>query len=167
MSNDTTISIPLTQGYVTTIDQIDLEVVTKKMQVRINKTSGPYALKNIRTPAGYRPARLHRIIMERMLGRQLLLNELVDHIDGDGLNNCRANLRLANHSLNGRNAKLRRDNKVGLKGVCWSKPAKRWRAYGKMNGKQVHLGYFDTPEEAHEAYQKYALANYGEFARLK
>lgn len=167
MTNSTTIEIPLTHGYKTIIDETDLRLITKKMQVGIYKTSGPYALHNIRTENGVRPARFHRLIMEQILGRTLNANESVDHIDGDGLNNRRSNLRLCTHSTNAMNSKQRSDNKSGYKGVCFHKLSGLWRSYIRVNKKQRSLGYYKTPEQAHEAYKRAAVEYYGEFARFE
>lgn len=167
MNDTTTIRVPLTKGYFTVIDEADREILTVKLQVVIYKTSGPYASKTMMTSNGHKPVKLHRIIMERVLGRPLLATEQVDHIDGNGLNNCRSNLRLSTKATNAANAKRRSDNNSGYKGVCWSKPSQRWRAYIRPMGKQIHLGLFDTPEEAHEAYKKAAVELYGEFARFE
>lgn len=51
-----------------------------------------------------------------------------------------------------------------FKGVCWRPIPKRWKAYIKINKKQIHLGYFSTPEEAAVAYNNAAIKYFGEFA---
>ena len=166
MTNHTT-EILLPKGFTTIVDEIDSDLAIPQIQVRKPPTSGPYAFINLPSPILYRATDLHTIIMERILGRSLVKGELVDHKNGDTLNNRRSNLRLADKRKNAINAKKRRDNKSGFKGVCWSVPGNRWRAYGKKDGKQVHLGYFDTPQEAHQAYRKFAEVEYGEFARYE
>lgn len=106
---------------------------------------------------------IHRIIMERMLARELDRKEDIDHRDRNGLNNTRANLRLATRSQNNANTKLRKQNKVGFKGVF--KARKKFAAQIGVSGVQIHLGTFDTPELAHAAYLEAAKKYYGDFAR--
>lgn len=89
----------------------------------------------------------------------------IDHINGDPSDNRIANLRLATQSQNGANARLRSDNTSGYKGAYWFKPVKRWMSSICKDGKQVHLGYFDTAEQAHAAYMNAAKEMFGEFAR--
>lgn len=79
---------------------------------------------------------------------------LVDHIDGDPLNQRWVNLRDINTKGNAENQrKAPGHNKVsGLLGVGWSKARQQWRANISTDGKRVHLGYFDLASDAHEAY---------------
>lgn len=90
----------------------------------------------------------------------------VDHRNGDGLDNVRANLRLATPSQNAANAKLRAGNKTGFKGVSFCKATRRWRADITVNGRTRNLGRHATPEEAATAYDRAAAEHFGEFARL-
>ena len=77
----------------------------------------------------------------------------VDHIDGDGLNNQRSNLRFVDDRGNGQNQHL--NNKTSkYVGVCWYKSRKKWRALIRINGKQKHLGFFNVEEEAAEVYRQ-------------
>lgn len=107
---------------------------------------------------------LHRVIMERVLGRPLEKGEMVDHISGDSLDNRRENLRLATHAENMRNRKAGKNNMAGLKGAYYVKQIGRYRSQIMVNRKNVYLGYFDTAEEAHEAYKKAAAEFHKEFA---
>lgn len=82
-----------------------------------------------------------------------------DHIDGNGLNNCKSNLRIV---TNRQNAQNRHDNiSSKFPGVSWSNREKRWVARIKINGKIKHLGYFKVEAEAYNAYLK-ALEGIGE-----
>lgn len=87
----------------------------------------------------------------------------IDHINGNSLDNRLANLRLANQSQNTANGKLRSDCASGFKGV--TKYRSRWVATIRVSGKKLHLGVFDTPEIAHEAYIVAAKKFHGQFAR--
>jgi hypothetical protein len=106
---------------------------------------------------------LHRIVMERMIGRPINKNECVDHINGNPSDNRRCNLRLASNPKNRLNTRVRQDNKVGYKGVCFYR--NRYWAYINVNNKRYWLGYkFTNPVDAAIAYDKAAIKLHGEFA---
>lgn len=89
----------------------------------------------------------------------------VDHIDGDPSNNRMSNLRVCNRTQNNANKGPQRNGSSGFKGVSLFKRTGRWKAEIGCNGKRYHLGYFDTPEQAHAAYVAAAQKHFGEFAR--
>lgn len=89
----------------------------------------------------------------------------VDHADLDRANNRWANLREATHAENTRNGPRRVNNKSGFKGVTFKND--RWRATIALEGRCLHLGYFTTPEEAHEAYRAASEQLHGGFGRLQ
>lgn len=88
---------------------------------------------------------------------------LIDHIDGDKLNNKISNLRLATKQENQWNSNIWKSNKSGFKGVFWNSQKNKWQAKATKNYAGVHLGFFDDPLEASEAYKKYAEENHGMF----
>lgn len=88
---------------------------------------------------------------------------LIDHWDTVRHHDWISNLREATHSQNAKNAVLYRNNKSGFKGVSYYKTTNKWRAEFCLDGKGKHLGYFDTPEEAHGVYCAAAKMHYGEF----
>lgn len=90
----------------------------------------------------------------------------VDHIDTDRSNYAWSNLRISDYSQNGFNQSKRSDNSSGYKGVSWKKSHGTWYARIQLYGKSKSLGYFDTPEEAHEAYKAAAVKYHGEFANF-
>jgi hypothetical protein len=78
---------------------------------------------------------------------------VIDHIDGDGLNNRISNLRHVTQRVNCENKrKTRSDNTSGFTGVMWRTDKRRWCAVIQVNGKRLRRGGYDTPEEAHKAY---------------
>jgi len=107
--------------------------------------------------------RAHRLAWLYMTGAWPSID--IDHRDLDRANNRFANLRLATPAQNMRNTALRSTNKSGVKGVYWNKQSRKWCAQITHNGKQIHLGYFDTIEDAAATYAAAAAKYHGEFAR--
>ena len=90
-------------------------------------------------------------------------SELVDHVDGNGLNNKRCNIRICTYQQNAANRVVDRINRLGLKGV--QKSDGRYLARIQHKGRQYRLGGYDTPEEAAAAFRGAAIILNGEFAR--
>ncbi len=90
----------------------------------------------------------------------------VDHINGDGLDNRRRNLRPVTAQQNAANMRLRGSNRSGYKGVSFRDDTSKWRAYIRADGRHCSLGSFPTAEEAARAYDAAALSMWGEYARL-
>ncbi len=101
---------------------------------------------------------LHRYIMNAPVG------VTVDHINGNRLDNRRANLRLCSQAENNRNKGKFKNNKSGYKGVSWNAQNSKWVAQIQLNGKKTHLGYFSNPAEAHEAYVTASLEQHAEYS---
>jgi len=91
---------------------------------------------------------------------------LIDHINTVRHDNRIANLRLATYQQNCANARTRKDNSTGYKGVTYLKKQKKWRAQIHFNGKNFGLGCFASPDAAHAAYMASAIKYFGEFARF-
>jgi hypothetical protein len=107
---------------------------------------------------------LHQMVLERMLGRPLEKGEFPDHIDGNGFNNQRSNIRRATKSQNMQNRGAQKNNTSGYKGVYFYESKNKYTATIGLNGKTIHLGYFRTAELAHEAYSKKANELHENFA---
>lgn len=126
-------------------------------------TYSPLGYAYTRTTSNYKSTcfYLHRVIMGAKKG------EIVDHINGDKLDNRRANLRVGTQRQNLANTGMSKNNTSGYKGVIRQK--NKWVAqiYYRLNGKRnnIHLGTYETAKEAALAYDKKAIELHGNFAR--
>lgn len=91
---------------------------------------------------------------------------VVDHINHNGLDNRKANLRIATFSENRRNSRKAKDTSSKYKGVSWHKNNKKWHAGININGRRKHLGSFDDEIQAAKAYDEVARKYHGEFSSL-
>lgn len=151
--------IPLTQDKYTAVDDEDYEVLMKNRWCY----HGGYAVRGQRQGKIVRLIRMHNFLMNTPP------KMVTDHINGDRLDNQRANLRICSHAENQRNRGMNLNNTSGYKGVIQASKhprvkTKRWVAQIKVNYKTIRLGYFVTPEEAALAYNKAALEHFGEYA---
>lgn len=106
--------------------------------------------------------KLHRLIFFYHYG---YFPKIVDHIDGDKINNRIENLREATISENAWNSKIRVTNKSGIKGISWDKKSNKWRASCMVNYKQNNLGCFDSIDEAKKVLVNFRNKNHKEFSR--
>jgi hypothetical protein len=104
-------------------------------------------------------ALLHRVLMTPPAGM------VVDHINGDGLDNRRQNLRVVSVAQNNLNSRVRRDSVSGVKGAFYRSRTGRYYSRIKVAGRYVGLGSFLTAEEAADAYAKASALHHGEFGR--
>ncbi len=145
--------------------QVDIECLdlVSKIKWRAKKSINTvYAIANHKISSGvYKTIYLHRVIINAPIGMQ------VDHIDMDGLNNKKSNLRLATRSQNQHNQKAKKNNTSGLKGAFWHKRYNKWYAIICKNRKMTFLGSFLTKEDAHKAYCDASKSMHGEFGRTQ
>lgn len=165
------IKIQLTLNRLTTIEAIDSPLIEFRWYAikrpGYSGETGYMAVRSRKTIEGSRGTiYLHRCVMERVLGRSLLSKETVDHVNRNPLDNRRSNLRIASIAEQQYNKVMMSNNTSGYKGVFWNTARKKWNAKINVNKKQVHLGYFNTPEEAHAAYCEAAKKYHGEFANF-
>lgn len=163
MNNDSNsrtavVFIPLTQGKVTVIDFDDFEKVREfKWHVTVRKKRG-YAARN----SGHSEGKRRLILLHRELVEGAIT---VDHIDGDGLNNRRYNLRAASYQQN--NFAFRRKSSgcsSVFRGVTWDRRLRKWKAAFQLNRAYNHVGLFMSEVEAAKAYDSAVKKAFGEFA---
>ncbi len=150
--------IPLTQGKVAIVDAADFERLSQWKWSAHKMKNTWYAVRGYRLNGKSFLVRMHREITNAEA------KESVDHIDGDGLNNRRENLRRCSQQQNCANRGPSRNNTSGFKGVSWQKG--KWRVGIKIAYRRIYLGSFDDIGEAARAYDDAARRLYGEFARL-
>lgn len=156
--------IPLTQGKFALVDDSDYENLVKFDWQAIKSGYCYYAVRNGARIKGKRtPVRMHMVIMETPKGME------TDHIDGDGLNNQRKNLRVCTRSENQHNRTKYKNNTSGFKGVVLTKYKNSiyFRAQIVVDGKKVYLGSFSSDVDAYKAYCDACIRYHGEFSNLK
>ena len=153
--------ITLTKGFESTVDDEDFEWLSR-FRWQANLGYKPRAVRNSQGKNGAKMIYMHREIMR---ARE---HEVVDHINGDPLDNRKGNLRLCTTHQNSFNQQLRKQNKSGYKGVFHrpDNPKKPWSVRIGFNGVGRYVGYFATKEEAALAYNEAAKKYHGDFARL-
>lgn len=104
---------------------------------------------------------MHRKIVKAPVGK------VVDHINGNKLDNRRSNLRIVDQTKNQANRQhLNRNNKSGFRGVSWSKAAEKWESCVMYLGKKIYLGIYESPVDAAIAYNTKASELFGDCAQL-
>lgn len=137
----THIDVRLTQGQFARIDASDFPIVSKHKWYAMRWKHGFYARTNI----GGKVVFMHRLILGLGSGRDIV----VDHINHDGLNNTRINLRACTPQMN----TLNRRSRIGSSDIAGAwKNGDRWSSRITIGGKKVYLGSFPTREEAGIAY---------------
>ena len=153
--------IELTQGKMTLVDDEDFEELNRFKWHAHKEGTSFYALRFSYSPGGKRICiRMHREILKPPREMQC------DHIDHNGLNNYRENLRICTSLQNHMNRQLNKNSTSGLKGVHWNKRCKKWQVRMQINNKRKSVGYFLNKEEAGKAYDGMAKKYFGEFAHL-
>lgn len=152
--------IELTQGMATILDDEDYDKFAQYRWCFSKVKGGGYAVRGGRKSEGRsKLVLLHREIMNAPEGM------VVDHKNGDTLDNRKCNLRICTETQNHQNAKKASHNTTGFKGVSFSKKRQRFFAQIVSHGKHHWLGQFVTAVEAHAAYCEAASRLHGDFAR--
>jgi hypothetical protein len=150
------IEVELTRGKVAIVDDIDYDSLKPFSWCAAKIGHTWYARRGLWTG--------ETILMHREIARFAgIESPCIDHINRNGLDNRRCNLRPATQSQNIANGGMWKNNTSGYRGVCLIANGK-WRAATKHKGKYKQIGEFDTPEEAAKAYNAYCSELFGSFA---
>jgi hypothetical protein len=147
------------KGYKVQIDEEDADRVTARSWWVSSAPEVDGHVLCFSARIGKKIIKMHRFIMGNPE------NYIVDHINGDRLNNKKANLRVCSLTENNRNVGRSRRNTSGYKGVSFDKRRGKWRAYIHYAGHQKHLGMFETPQEADKAYRRAMVLFFGDYCR--
>lgn len=156
--------IGLSQGQVALVDDEDYCRISCRNWYAIRNEYGYYA-------AGTTP--MVKWIRKRLLMHRIIMcakkGQIIDHRDGDGLNNQKYNLRFCTISQNGQNQRIStHPSKLSkYKGVTWHKGGRKWQAAIRgENKKNYYLGSYANEDDAARAYDEKAKELFGEFARI-
>lgn len=138
------------------IDKTDWKLVSQYRWHVVNWHGILYAITNVMVDGKQNTIKMHRLILKAPRHLQ------VDHINKNGLDNRRHNIRLCTASQNRYNQKQRKDSSHPFKGI--GRWRKRWAAFIRKDGKSIRVGVYDTPIEAAKAYDGKARELFGEFA---
>jgi hypothetical protein len=146
-------------GYEVLISACDLErVLSFKWHKMGRNSKSEHIYFSHKTPRPeHKDILLHRFITGCPDGK------IVDHKNGNTLDNRRSNLRICTKTENNRNRRKNKNNTSGYKGVFWDDYHKKWSVSIKNKGRRVYLGLFDDPQKAYEAYVAASQKYHGEF----
>ena len=156
--------IPLTRNLVALVDDEDFERLSQFTWYAkpSGKRGNYYAYRSVGCYENYRKIIMHREILPPPQGY------FIDHINGNGLDNQKANLRVCTMSENMHNRVKNKNNKSGYKGVCAVKGLRdrQWITQIVVGGKKIRVGYYNDLLEAAHAYDEAAYKYFGEFANV-
>lgn len=158
INNGSVKAIPVGRCRLSIVDQDDYDKISKYSWF-VKK--GRYTCYAGRRDCCKKTTSLHREILNLKRG-----DPIIDHKNGNGLDNRKCNLRVSTYEINNFNAKIRTDNISGYRGVSWHRRTKKWCVQISVNKKIIHGGYYSNPQAAAMAYDKLAIINRGEDAKL-
>jgi hypothetical protein len=151
--------VTLAKGQKTFIDVCDLDLVKSWNWFATNGRATIYAARSDYTSGKKKWVMMHRVILD------CPENMFVDHINGDGLDNRKSNLRIVTHAENSFNRKRYITNTSGHKGVSWLRNSQKWIARISYRNTRKNLGLFNCITAAKIAYEKASIEIHGEFRR--
>jgi len=122
------------------VDDEDFEKIRKLKWHAINDGKTFYA-------GNWKHLLLHRFITN------CPKNLIIDHLNHNGLDNRKENLKICTYNENNKNSSFRKTNTSGFTGVTWDKESKKWRAQIRFNKKSFNLGRFSSRGEAYLTYK--------------
>jgi len=163
--------IPLTQGKFAIVDPEDYEELSRYKWYAVRSPRGFYAVRSAKANGlshavqngriGQKNVRMHRVILKAPEGK------FIDHINHNGLDNRKSNLRICTMQQNAWNMRKQRGNCVSqYKGVTRRKDTGKWQARIIYNAKRISIGCFDDEKAAAMAYDNKAKEMFGEYAAL-
>lgn len=154
--------IQLTKGQFALVDEEDFDYLNQWKWHACKYKTTFYARRTIRLKNG-KKAQIH---MHRLILELTDPSILCDHIDHNGLNNCRSNLRTANYSQSITNRNSHTDSISKYLGVTWDKNRGKWMVRICKDRNHFNLGRFDDEKDAAKCYNEKAIELHGEFANL-
>lgn len=152
--------ISLTKDRFATVDDSDFEPLSQYRWKCMVRPQTCYAYRYEKTDQGWHKVFMHQAVMNPEDGME------VDHINGNGLDNQRRNLRVCTHAENCWNQRKTGGTSSHYKGVAWNIGCRKWEAKIRVDGILRHLGVFASEEQAASRYNAAARKHFGEFARL-
>lgn len=137
---------------------VDVSDLNKLLPYNWHFSSHGYAYRKLHVNATQKTIYMHHYVFGKKLGH------VVDHINGDKLDNRKSNLRFCSNKENVRKQKIRTNNKTGVRGISIKKTTGKFQATIMVDGKSIHLGYFHHLKDASAAYSIAAKNHFGEFA---
>lgn len=150
-------TIQLTRGQVAIVDDEDYEQLSKHSWYCHRSSDGSLS-------ACRRDKQTRRLVIMHREIAGAPHDKVIDHRDGNTLNNTRANLRICTQSENNMNKRLASNNTSGAKGVHWHKQISKWQAMIKKNGRRYFLGSYANIEDAIRAYRNAEDEMFGEYS---
>lgn len=153
--------IPLTQGKYAIVDDKDFKFLSQwnwHLRKTLNKERFYAVRMSPRVKGKQTVIKMHSLIIGTPKGMD------TDHINGDGLDNRKSNLRICTRSENCLNRRRHSNNKSGYKGVFWHKQSKKWEVSIQINKKQITIGRFENIKEAIKVCKNARIKYHKEFA---
>ena len=151
--------VPLSQGKFATVDPEDYEWLSQWKWSLRKAPYTSYAVRGTKINGKWTTIIMHRLIMNAQKGQE------IDHINHNGLDNRKCNLRFCTRSQNIMNTRPKRGTSK-YKGVSWCKMTQNWLSCIMMDGEYINLGYYDDEIDAAKTYDDKAKELFGEFACL-